>query len=204
MGLLPNIKKSIKPVNMNTENEHKQLAGWLCEVASHRSKTAFTELFKFFAPRIRQFSISKFGNETLANEVVQETMTNVWRKAHLYNADKGAPTTWVYTVMRNAAFDLLRKVNNSKEDNLSDDFWPLMEADDDPVADLAEDKNKVLIKEHLQNLPEAQKEVVQGFYFQELTHEQLAEQLNIPLGTVKSRLRLALAKLKQNIGDHHD
>jgi RNA polymerase sigma-70 factor (ECF subfamily) len=106
--------------------------------------------------------------------------------------------------MRNAAFDLLRKVNNSKEDNLSDDFWPLMEADDDPVADLAEDKNKVLIKEHLQNLPEAQKEVVQGFYFQELTHEQLAEQLNIPLGTVKSRLRLALAKLKQNIGDHHD
>jgi RNA polymerase sigma-70 factor (ECF subfamily) len=203
-GILPRSSIGAKPVNMKTETEHQQLARWLADVATSRSKAAFTELFTYFAPKIRQFAISKFGNETLAHEIVQETMTNVWRKAHLYHQDKGAPTTWVFTVMRNAAFDLLRKINNSKEDNLSDDFWPLMEADDDPVADLAEDKNKALISEHLQDLPEAQKEVIQGFYFQELTHEQLAEQLNIPLGTVKSRLRLALGKLRQTIGDNHD
>lgn len=204
IGLLRNAPSGITPIAMKTETEHQQLARWLTDVAASRSKAAFTELFKFFAPKIRQFAISKFGNEALANEVVQETMTNVWRKAHLYNSEKGAPTTWVFTVMRNAAFDLLRKINNSKEDSLSDDFWPLMEAEDDPVADLAEDKNKALISEHLQDLPEAQKEVIQGFYFQELTHEQLAEQLNIPLGTVKSRLRLALGKLRQTIGDNHD
>lgn len=204
MVLLPKRQTSIKPVSMKSENEHKVLADCLTQVASERSKVAFTELFKYFAPKIRQFAISKYGSESLANEVVQETMTNVWRKAHLYNAEKGAPTTWVFTVMRNAAFDLLRKINNSKEDNLSDDFWPLMESDDDPVADVTSDSERQLLFKHIATLPASQREVVQGLYFGDLTQEQLASQLDIPLGTVKSRLRLALAKLKTQLGETHD
>ncbi|WP_448568240.1 sigma-70 family RNA polymerase sigma factor [Thalassotalea ganghwensis] len=199
-----NNPRNVSPKYMLDNEQHQQLSAWLCEVASERSKVAFTHLFKFFAPKIQRISQSKLNNEALASEVVQETMSNVWRKAHLFNADKGAATTWVYTVMRNVTFDLLRKIKSKKEDNLSDDIWPVFEAEltqDELFGDhlASEQMSKALNK-----LPEQQQEVVRGFYFLELSQEQLATNLNIPLGTVKSRLRLALAKLKQEIGADHD
>jgi RNA polymerase sigma-70 factor (ECF subfamily) len=188
-----------------TDNvEHQSLANWLEDVAKNRDKTAFTELFRFFAPKIQRIAASKYGNDTFASEVVQETMTNVWRKAHLFNADKGSPTTWVYTVMRNVSFDMLRKIKTKKEDNLSDDFWPLVDShqdDEEPFSDHLASKEVI---DCLDQLPEDQKNVVKGFYFMEMSQEQLAQHLDIPLGTVKSRLRLALAKLKQQIGGDHD
>ncbi|TXR52146.1 sigma-70 family RNA polymerase sigma factor [Reinekea thalattae] len=187
----------IKSVAMKQQDEHQQLAQWLSKVATNRDKAAFTELFKYFSPRVHQFALSKYGNESLANEVVQEAMTNVWRKAHLYNADKGAPTTWVYTLSRNVAFDLLRKINNSKEDNLSEDLWPVMEDEQTPLSLLSGDLDKAWVKQTIAKLPEKQQQVIHEFYFKEQTHEQVAQQLEIPLGTVKSRLRLAIVKLKQ-------
>ena len=129
-------------------------------------------------------------------------MSNVWRKAHLFNESKGAATTWVYTVMRNVTFDLLRKVQSNKEDNLSDDIWPFIET----VAEEAFDdhlENKQLLTV-IESLPENQQQVVKGFYLMEMSQEQLSEQLNVPIGTIKSRLRLALAKLKMQLGDNHD
>jgi RNA polymerase sigma-70 factor (ECF subfamily) len=131
-------------------------------------------------------------------------MTNVWRKAHLYNSEKGAATTWVYTVMRNISFDMLRKMQANHEDTLSDDIWPLAEAqnsDEHVFADHLMDKQ---IAQYLNQLPDNQKQIVQGVYFQDLSQEQLAKNLNIPLGTVKSRLRLALTKLRQHIGADND
>ncbi|WP_371189567.1 sigma-70 family RNA polymerase sigma factor [Thalassotalea maritima] len=186
---------------MSSEIDHKQLVEWLLAVANDRSKVAFTHLFKFFAPKIQRIAASKFTNEAMASEVVQETMTNVWRKAHLYSADKGAPTTWVYTVMRNVTFDMLRKLKAKKEDNVSDDIWPII--DGAQAEDMEFDdhlQNKKLL-EYLDTLPENQKQVIKGFYFMEMSQEQLAEHLDLPLGTVKSRLRLALNKLRQQIGE---
>jgi RNA polymerase sigma-70 factor (ECF subfamily) len=199
-----NNQRNVSPKYMLDNEQHQQLSMWLSQVAAQRSKVAFTHLFKFFAPKIQRISQSKLNNDALASEVVQETMSNVWRKAHLFNADKGAATTWVYTVMRNVTFDLLRKIKSKKEDNLSEDIWPVFEAEltqDELFGDhlASEQMTKALNK-----LPEQQQEVVRGFYFLELSQEQLATNLNIPLGTVKSRLRLALAKLKQEIGADHD
>lgn len=194
---------------MNETVEHQALADWLKAVALERDKQAFTELFRFFAPKIQRIAGSKYGNDALAAEVVQETMTNIWRKAHLFHPDKGSPTTWVYTVMRNVSFDLLRKMKTKKEDNLSDDFWPLVESQ---VAEQQEGVDEYFsdhlaskeMAECINKLPEDQQSVVKGFYFMEMSQEQLAQHLNIPLGTVKSRLRLALAKLKQQIGGEHE
>ncbi|WP_371190087.1 sigma-70 family RNA polymerase sigma factor [Thalassotalea ponticola] len=186
---------------MTEEIDHQQLVTWLIAVAEKRDKVAFTHLFKFFAPKIQRIATSKFTNEALSNEVVQETMTNVWRKAHLYSAEKGAPTTWVYTVMRNVTFDLLRKQKSKKEDNLSDDIWPMVEAaqvEEQPFDDHLQSKQ---ILDYLDLLPENQKQVIKGFYFMEMSQEQLAEHLDLPLGTVKSRLRLALNKLRKQIGE---
>jgi len=189
---------------MNEKIDHAQLNEWLKKVAESRCKVSFTHLFRFFAPKIQGISRNKFPNQAQAQEVVQETMTNVWRKAHLFNPDKGAATTWVYTVMRNVTFDLLRKIKSNREDNLSDDIWPVVESEtshDDDYEDHLQ--NKQLLN-GINTLPEAQQAVVKGFYLMEMSQEQLANHLNLPLGTIKSRLRLALAKLKGQLGEHND
>lgn len=194
----------IKPIAMPLDLDNQELSQLLIGVALKRDKQAFTQLFRFFAPKIKRIAANKFPNADQANEVVQETMSNVWRKAHLFNGEKGLATTWVYTVMRNVTFDMLRKVKANKEDNLSDDIWPMAEntanehkAFEDHLA-----KNNILAS--LDSLSENQRQVVKGFYFLEMSQEQLAQHLNLPLGTVKSRLRLALAKLKQQLGEDND
>lgn len=201
---LPTTLTSAKSSQMSDKIDHPQLCLWLNAVSSDRDKHAFTHLFQFFAPKILRIARNKFPNEAQANEVVQETMTNVWRKAHLFDKNKGAATTWVYTVMRNVTFDMLRKIKGNKEDNLSDDIWP--------IAETITDENETF-DDHLENqqlltvideLPENQQAVIKGFYFMEMSQEQLATHLNLPLGTVKSRLRLALAKLKVQLGENHD
>jgi RNA polymerase sigma-70 factor (ECF subfamily) len=193
-----------KPSKMSDKINHPELCQWLNAVASSRDKIAFTKLFEFFAPKIQRIARSKFPNEAQASEVVQETMSNVWRKAHLFNQDKGAATTWVYTVMRNVTFDMLRKIKGNKEDNLSDDIWPIAESmtvEDESFDDHLENEQLLTV---IKKLPEVQQEVVKGFYFREMSQEQLAVHLNLPLGTIKSRLRLALVKLKTQLGETHD
>lgn len=194
----------VKSTNMTDKINHPQLCQWLNAVAKSRNKAAFTHLFKFFAPKIQGIARRKFPNEAQANEVVQETMTNVWRKAHLFDENKGAATTWVYTIMRNVTFDLLRKIKRNKEDTLSDDIWPIAEnvvIDDEAFDDHLE--NQQLLS-GIEQLPETQQQVVKGFYLMEMSQEQLATHLNLPLGTIKSRLRLALAKLRVQLGEYHD
>lgn len=196
-------EKSIKPYSM-PKHDLEILTANLLLVATHRDKAAFTHLFKFFAPKIQRIASKKFNNETQASEIVQETMSNVWRKAHLYTAEKGAPTTWVYTVMRNVIFDHFRKIKSKKEDNLSDDIWPIVEGEQAVEETFVDHLQNKKILSYLDSLPENQRQVVKGYYFLEMSQEQLAEHLNLPLGTVKSRLRLALAKLKMQFGEDHD
>ena len=201
---LPTSVSHVKSNYMTDKIDHTQLSEWLNQVANARSKTAFTHLFKFFAPKIQRIARSKFPNEAQSHEVVQDTMSNVWRKAHLFDANKGAATTWVYTVMRNVTFDLLRKIKSNKEDNLSDDIWPIAESavtEEHHYEDHLENKQLLRV---IEALPETQQEVVKGFYLMEMSQEQLANHLNLPLGTIKSRLRLALAKLKVQLGEDHD
>ncbi|WP_442872200.1 sigma-70 family RNA polymerase sigma factor [Colwellia sp. 20A7] len=195
---------SDKSTQMSEKIDHPKLCQWLDAVATSRDKIAFTHLFEFFAPKIKRIARSKFPNETQASEVVQETMSNVWRKAHLFDKNKGAATTWVYTVMRNVTFDILRKIKGNKEDTLSDDIWPIAESiatEEETFDDHLENKQLLTV---IDELPEAQQQVVKGFYFMEMSQEQLAVHLNLPLGTIKSRLRLALAKLKVQLGENHD
>lgn len=201
---LPSRQAAVTPSNMTNKIDHPQLCQWLKSIAVNRDKQAFTAVFKFFAPKIKRIAQGKFNNQAQAAEVVQDTMSNVWRKAHLFDDSKGAATTWVYTIMRNVTFDMLRKVKANKEDNLSDDIWPLAESmntEEDTFNDHIQSRN---LQGVIETLPENQQQVVRGFYFLEMSQEQLAEHLNLPLGTVKSRLRLALGKLKSKLGEQHD
>lgn len=204
----PNTRVVSQPrVKMIDQEQSKELQQWMVLVADKRCKASFAQLFRFFAPKAQRLCYKQLGqlqSEAVAAEAMQEAMTQIWRKAHLYHPDKGAVTTWVYTICRNVCFDMLRKVKNKPEINLADDIWPLYEetvSDAEVFADHLSDKQLLT---SVESLPEKQQQVVRGVFFQELSQEQLARQLNIPLGTVKSRLRLAMSKLKQELGDERD
>jgi RNA polymerase sigma-70 factor (ECF subfamily) len=102
--------------------------------------------------------------------------------------------------MRNASFDMLRKMQTQREEMLSDDIWPLVEAQTAEEGEYTDHLMQKEIQRYLSLLPDAQQQVIKGVYFQHLSQEELAKQLGIPVGTVKSRLRIALCKLKQKMG----
>lgn len=180
-----------------TDLDAKEVTKLLLRVKEHSDVQAFTILFKWFTPKIRTFGLKHFYQEAKSMDLVQETMTLVWRKSHLFNPEKGAGTTWIYTIMRNHCFDMLRKQQSNREDCLSDELWPLYEEQEPPETDEGEALiiNRELIA-RLQQLPQAQQDVVRGIYLNDMSHQQLADTMGIPLGTIKSRLRLGLAKLK--------
>jgi RNA polymerase sigma-70 factor (ECF subfamily) len=185
-------------------NANKELEDWMVAVADNRCKRSYASLFKHFANKVKRAAYKQLGqlqSEAIAMEATQEVMTQVWRKAHLYHPDKGTVTTWIYTITRNVCFDMLRKVKNKTEINLGDDIWPLFDQDmsqEDVFRDHLHDQR---LLECVKSLPEKQHQIVHGVFFLELSQEQLARKLNIPLGTVKSRLRLAMQKLRQELGE---
>ena len=174
-------------------------------IAVHRDKHLYAELFKYFAPRLRAFGIKMFGNEQQAMEMVQDTMLNVWKKAALFDASRGCASTWIFTIARNVRFDMLRKKQSRKDDVSADDLWlngeyPEPQADDDA----AQWDNQLLSEKlapHFAQLPPAQREVMEKVYLEEKSHQEVSEELAIPLGTVKSRIRLALDRLREAIDD---
>lgn len=181
-----------------------QLQAWMFEVADNRCKKSFAHLFQHFASKVKYMTLKQLHNDAVAMEVTQEVLTQVWRKAHLYHPEKGAVTTWVYTITRNVCFDYLRKIQNKPEVLLGEDIWPLVEAEADASSEFVDHlKNKKLDRQ-IEALPVNQKEVIIGLFFHDLSQEQLARNLDIPLGTVKSRLRLALNKLRGVMGDDND
>lgn len=201
---LPNDSISATSSNMSNQINHNELCQWLTAVANQRDKQAFTHLFHFFAPKIQRIAKSKVNTDAQASEVVQETLGNVWRKAHLFDGNKGAVTTWVYTIMRNVTFDMLRKVKSNKEDTLSDDIWPIAEAGNIQESDFTDHLANEQLRAVIEALPDNQQQVIKAYYFMEMSQDQLAVHLNLPLGTIKSRLRLAIGKLKAQLGESHD
>jgi RNA polymerase sigma-70 factor (ECF subfamily) len=185
-----------------------ELSRWLTSVGQEQDKAAFTQLFKFFAPKIKRFGLKQYGNDAQANDLVQDTMANVWKKAHLYDHSKGAATTWIYTVMRNASFDYLRKQKNKDELNLGDDIWPVERALADDTSNNQKFHDHLMsqqLERYLSGLPQTQQTVLRGVYFQQLSQQELSRQLGVPIGTIKSRLRLALEKIRSHIGEEeHD
>ncbi|MCP3699261.1 MAG: sigma-70 family RNA polymerase sigma factor [Aliivibrio sp.] len=187
------LNSSYKPIQ--NEEDVAKLDSWLNLVGETQDKVAFSQLFSWFGPKIRAYGIKKFNDPALAMDLVQETMTLVWRKAALFNQTKGNASGWIFTVMRNHSFDMLRKMQSNKEDTISGDLWPLFDKQvETKETDWLESKQ---LHRLVGLLPQAQRVVVEGLYFQGLTQHELSEHLGHPIGTIKSRLRLALSKLRQ-------
>ncbi|WP_018982946.1 sigma-70 family RNA polymerase sigma factor [Salinimonas chungwhensis] len=181
-----------------------EMSGYIVSIAENRCKRSFARIFSYFAPRLRSYALKQMGNEALAMELVQDTMSNVWQKAHLFNAEKGSPSTWIFTIARNIRFDMLRKLQNRKEDVCSDDLWPVLceQTADANEASLDEQITLEQIGFMFESLPVKQKAVIEAIYIDGKSQQEVADELSIPLGTVKSRTRLALQRLKVMLNDH--
>lgn len=167
------------------------------KVGKNQDKAAFSALFAHFSPFLKAFLIKSGGvTPESAEELVQETMIKVWRKAPTFSASQASASTWIYTIARNTRIDWLRKQNRQNPDDLNaDDLYDDRE-EPTPYSSLVSIRNKRNIAEQLKNLPREQAEVLNMMYFQGKSGQQVADALDLPLGTVKSRIRLALNKLK--------
>ncbi|WP_370241158.1 sigma-70 family RNA polymerase sigma factor [Marisediminitalea sp.] len=190
---------AIEPKECAVEMSH-----YLVQVAETRCKASFARIFGYFAPRLRSYALKQLGNEALAMELVQDTMSNVWQKAHLFNSEKGSPSTWIFTIARNIRFDMLRKVQNRKEDICADDLWPVLceQTPDQNETSLDEQVTLEQIGHLFDELPEKQKVVIEAIYIDGKSQQEIADELAIPLGTVKSRTRLALQRLKGMLSEY--
>jgi RNA polymerase sigma-70 factor (ECF subfamily) len=167
------------------------------KVGKSQDKEAFRSLFKHFSPFLKAFLIKSGGvTPENAEELVQETMIKVWRKAPSYSSSQASASTWIYTIARNTRIDWLRKQNRQNPDLLNaEDLYDERE-NPTPLSSLSQIRTKKLISEQLSRLPVEQAEVLQLMYFQGQSGQQVADTLALPLGTVKSRIRLAMNKMK--------
>jgi RNA polymerase sigma-70 factor (ECF subfamily) len=174
-----------------------QLKILMVRVAEDRNKQAFEELFDHFAPLLRSYSLAREpGAALLADELAQEVMIKVWQKASGYNPQKASATTWIYTVARNCRIDMLRRKCNTQHLPLeNEDYWH--EPDEEtPVSLLRQKRTEEHVKLSLGQLPREQDEILRKVYLEGKSHAEASQELDLPLGTVKSRVRLGLQKLQ--------
>jgi len=175
-------------------------------VGQARDEQAFAELFAHFAPLIKGFCLGNLNSSfpaDAADEVVQEVMFKVWQKAPTYDATKAAASTWIYTVMRNCRIDLMRRNQRVPIDRDVidiDDIWDEVD-DDQAFVYLQQSSNEALIDKSFAQLPPEQRQVLTQVYMQGKTHQQIADETGLPLGTVKSRVRIGLKKMQTLILD---
>ena len=172
----------------------------LSRIARDRDDGAFRELFEAFGPKLRGFMMRQGVDAGTADELTQETLLTVWRKASLYSPDKGAVATWIFTIARNLRIDRLRKEFAWQE--LSNEIAETLPSDQiAPDEAVAERQRQIRVRAVLADLTPEQSEVVTLAYVEGLSHSEIAERLSLPLGTVKSRMRLAYQKVRTGLED---
>jgi RNA polymerase sigma-70 factor (ECF subfamily) len=178
-----------------TDPEH--MAGLVEAVAASQDRTAYAALFAHFAPRLKGWLLRQGVDDGVAEELVQETMLTVWRRASTYDRRLATPSTWIYTILRNKRIDRLRRERRPEVDPNDPAFQPDPPEDQDRRLDLARAEER--LKVALRDLPPEQAELIQIAFFQHLSHREIAARMGLPLGTVKSRLRLALGRLRRSL-----
>jgi RNA polymerase sigma-70 factor (ECF subfamily) len=171
----------------------------LRQIADSGDRQAFERLFEHFAPRIKAYMMRLGSDGASAEELAQEALASVWRKAEKYDPAKAGASTWIFTIARNLRIDAFRKINRPE----FDPYDPALVPDPEIPADemLFSGQRAARVQTALRDLPEEQRRVVHLSFYEEYTHTEIATQLDLPLGTVKSRIRLAFSRIRSSIGE---
>lgn len=165
-------------------------------VGGRQDRAAFSRLFRHFAPLVKAFALSGSNlSATHADELVQEVMLKIWQKAGAFDPERAAASTWVYTIARNCRTDLFRRLQKFDTPLSAEDFTPEQEHEE-PLAQLQTRRNRERIHSLISTLPPDQAQILAKVYMEGKSHAEAAGDMDLPLGTVKSRVRLALQKLQ--------
>ena len=176
----------------------EQLAAWLHAVAQTQDRAAFGHLFAHFAPRIKSYLLRGGSPDDVAEDLAQETLVLVWRKAALFDGRQAGVSTWVFTIARNLRVDRFRRTGaQGDQESYEFDLDTLVQEGPAPDERLHAEREQTRLRAALRCLPPEQAEVLRLSYYEEQPHARIAQLLDIPLGTVKSRVRLAVANLRR-------
>jgi len=183
----------------NEESAERARIRDLALVASARDREAFRRLFDYYGPRVKAYLRRLGVDDDAAEDLTQEVFVSIWRRAAQFDATKASASTWIFAIARNKRIDALRRDRPATAETEELEF----EVDPAPRGDAVAELNQMSLRvmRAVETLPEEQKRLLKIFYFEEKPHSAIAAELGLPLGTVKSRLRLALAKLRAMLGE---
>jgi RNA polymerase sigma-70 factor (ECF subfamily) len=166
----------------------------ILNIAESQDIGSFKKIFEYFSPRLKSFLMKSGAEESIAEEIIQETMTIIWTKADYYDPKVASPSTWIYTIARNKKIDILRKSRKAILEDIETAVLPAVEPKTE--ENIEHDQKFDLIAQQLDSLPKDQLDLLKMNFFEEKSHGEISELTGIPLGTVKSRIRLALEKIR--------
>lgn len=178
-------------------SEAEKWSSLIQAIAAHQDRAAFATLFEHFAPRVKTFIRRSGASDAVADELAQETLLMVWRKASLFDPARAGATAWIFTIARNLRIDAFRR-DKRNDSNVGTDAEVEFQVDESPTPDARVEmaQMETRVRAALAKLSKDQFRVVELSFYQEKAHADIAEILQIPLGTVKSRLRLAMNRLR--------
>ena len=182
----------MKTVTAETANKRMAWVAQVVAVRDEKDRAAFAELFAYFAPRVKSFLMKSGASPDLAEECTQEVMATLWNKAHMFDPAKASVSTWIFTIARNRKIDILRKQRRPEPEDLP--WGPEAEPDQVEVMGLQQETEQ--LGRALGTLPVEQRKLIEKAYFGDLSHSEIAAETGLPLGTIKSRIRLALERLR--------
>ena len=184
-----------RSVTSDNTNDAARWARELELVRGKKSIEAFERLFNHFAPKVKGFLLKSGTDNAMAEECVQEVMATVWNKAHLFDPTRASAATWIFTIARNKKIDAIRKQKRPEPEDLG--WGPEHEPDQEDVVALQQETER--LGQAIANLPMKQRQLLERAYFNDMSHSEIAAATGLPLGTIKSRIRLALDRLRHTM-----
>lgn len=186
-------------VDSNETSEPVEWSAVLRKVAEDADRAAFAALFAHFAPRVKAYMMRLGSDATSAEELAQEALATVWRKASQYDPSKAAASTWIFTIARNLRIDAFRREKRPELDPEDPALVPDAPAPADDMVIAGQQAER--IRAALRKLPSEQRQVVRMSFYDDKSHSEIADELDLPIGTVKSRIRLAFQRLRESLGE---
>ena len=197
-------QETTRPVKCSSEStpcvknrlpELSEQTVWMIAVRDRQDRKAFAKLVDYFAPRLKGFIMRSGTSTAHAEEIVQDVLLTAWRKASLFDPHRAQVSAWIYQIARNRQIDVVRKESRPVPEILIE----VSPTEPDAPQILAMDQETEQLKHALARLNENQREIIEKAYLGELTHQEISSQIGQPLGTIKSRIRLGLERLRHEL-----